>query len=480
MPILLVALTMLHVANLQAQAMSDPSAHFARVMANRNLAVEGRTTGEAFCWHAAYAADSFVEGYQAHDDVAWLNEGARYFDWLVSLMATGPDGYRGFIGPYIYDEQYWADVHVGDAILINPMLRFAEVVLNNEDLETVHGARARTYVALAERDVMEKWDARGTWRDDGPQGAYASWDRYLLPGDLSAWRALPGDKSGLSLPFNKQMDMGIAALRLFRLTGNAAYRMRAEKIFALFRARLRLFGDGYVWNYWEPLGRWDIDLGQQRIRHWVNVHPTRNYQSREVASIVEAYHTGVIFTRQDIERIIHTNIENMWNGDLDAPRWRNAGLGGPWTPQPEGRAGTLWSALGDFDARVRQLQGRDEAEQTPPSFVRRYAKDGPSAERALTPATHLTMVAALPSASASEDSVLLICKAGQDGALRIDLRDGTGAVVRALYDGLIAGGDDGLQGLFWLDWHDGTLEPGTYSVRWTLDDEYREYPIEKR
>lgn len=471
---------MLHVANLQAQAMSDPAAHLARVMVNRNLAVEGRVTGEAFCWHAAYAADSFVEGYHTHGDAAWLDEGARYFDWLVSLMATGPDGYRGFIGPYIYDGQYWADVHVGDAILINPMLRFAEVVLGDERLEATHGARARAYVALAERDLMEKWDARGTWRDDGPQGAYASWDRYLLPGDLSAWRALPGDKSGLSLPFNKQMDMGIAALRLFRLTGNAAYRTRAESIFELFRARLRLFEDGYVWNYWEPLGRWDIDLEQQRIRHWVNVHPTRNYQSREVASVVEAYHTGVVFTRQDIERIIHTNIEHMWNGHFDAPRWRNAGLGGPWTPQPEGRAGALWSALGDFDARVRQLQGRDEAEQTPPSFARRYAKDGPGAERALPPSTHLTMVAALPRVSAPADSVLLVCKAGRDGALRIDLRGGHGDVVKILYEGRITGGDDGLQGLFWSDWRDETLETGAYTVRWTLDDEYREYPIERR
>ncbi len=477
---LLVALIALQMTSLHAQETPDPAAHFARVMANRNLAVEGQVTGEGFCWHAAYAADSFVDGYQTHGDGAWLDGAARYFDWLVSLMAVGPDGYRGFIGPYIYDTQYWADVHVGDAILINPMLRFAEVVLGDQSLEAVHGARARRYIALAERDLMEKWDARGTWHDDGPQGAYASWDRYLLPDDLSTWRNLPGDKSGLSLPFNKQMDMGVAALRLFRLTGNAAHRVRAEKIFALFRARLRLFEGGYVWNYWEPLGPWDIDLDQQRIRHWVNVHPTRNYQSREVASIVEAYHTGIVFTRQDIERIIHTNIENMWNGDRDKPRWRNAGLGGLWTPQPEGRAGTLWTALGDFDARVRQLGGHSETSRNAPSFVRRYAVDGPTAQTEPMPSPHLTMAAALPRVSGPSAPVLLACKAARDGALRVDICSGDGTVVEHLYDGPIAGSDDGLEGLFWLQWNDANLPAGTYIVRWTLDDEHREYTVEKR
>ena len=149
MPALLIALLLVSTTCLQALEPADPAAHFQRVMANPNLKVEGQVTGEQFCWHAASGADDFVDGYLGSQDAAWLDHGAAYFDWLVSLMATAPDGYRGWIGPYIYDGQYWCDVHVGDAILINPMLRFAEVVLADDALKKTHGPRAQRYVQLA-------------------------------------------------------------------------------------------------------------------------------------------------------------------------------------------------------------------------------------------------------------------------------------------------------------------------------------------
>lgn len=463
-------------------------------MANPNLKVEGQVTGEQFCWHAASGADDFVEGYLGSQDAAWLDRGAAYFDWLVSLMATAPDGYRGWIGPYIYDGQYWCDVHVGDAILINPMLRFAEVVLTDDELKKIHGQRAQHYVQLAERELIEKWDQRGTWHDDGPQGSYRAWNRYLAPGDMSSWRDSPDPKAGLSLPFNKQMDMGLAALRLYRITGQERYRERAERIFSLFKSRLRIFAGGYVWNYWEPLGPWDIDLTEGRIRHWVNVHPTRNYQAREVAFVAEAYHTGIVFTRADIERIIHTNLENMWNGDMKNPRWRNAGLGGAWAPQEQGRAGTLWSALADFDARARQLRAQhlqpgsiDHAyfhrvtAAKEPSFARRYASTGPqegTAELAATP--NLVMAAALPRTSNRDSTALIVCKAAIDDALQITLHSSDGTLLDTLFAGQIEGGDDGLAGIFWINWDGAGITPGTYTVRWMLGDEYRDGAIERR
>ncbi|MFT5375821.1 MAG: hypothetical protein ACI906_002648 [Candidatus Latescibacterota bacterium] len=488
------ALSLLVATGLHAQAPPSAETHFQRVMANPNLQVEGQITGEQFCWHAASGADDFVDAYLAWNDAAWLDRGAAYFDWLVSLMATAPDGYRGWIGPYIYDEQYWCDVHVGDAILINPMLRFAEVVLANDELKEIHGQRAQRYVQLAQRELIEKWDQRGTWHDDGPQGSYRAWDHYLAPNDLSTWHHSTDPKAGLSLPFNKQMDMGIAALRLYRITGQERYRQRAERVFRLFKSRLRLFDGGYVWNYWEPLGPWDIDRKERRIRHWVNVHPTRNYQAREVAFVAEAYHTGLVFTRTDIERIIHTNLENMWNGDGDQPRWRNAGLGGEWAPQKKKRAGTLWSALVDFDERARQLQAQrlrvgsiDHAyfhnvvATGPPSFARRYAATGPQEKSAALESTpNLVMAAALPRVSNGDTAALLLCKTARDDALQITLHATDATSIDTLYDGRIKGGDDGLEGIFWISWDAAGVSPGTYSVRWRLGDEVRDCAIERR
>src|ERR1035441_5300355 len=56
---------------------------------------KGKGTGENFCWHAASLMSTFVEGYEASHDPAWLDAGVKYYDWCVGKMAVGPDGYKG-------------------------------------------------------------------------------------------------------------------------------------------------------------------------------------------------------------------------------------------------------------------------------------------------------------------------------------------------------------------------------------------------
>ena len=469
--------------------------HYQQVMRNPNLKIEGRVTGEDFCWHAAYSAEDFVRGYQASGDPAWLDQGQRYFDWLEGLMERAPDGYRGWIGPYIYGPQVWSDVHVGDAILVSPMLHFAEVVLGDSVLAVRYGERARAYMDLARRDLMEKWDARGTWRVDGEGGVYVSWDQYLEPGKLEAWKKLGADKSILSLPYNKQMDMGLIALRLYRLTGEEQFRERVRRIFWQFKSRLQYFDDHYGWNYWEPQGLWDLDEAG-KVRHWVNVHPHRNYQAREVAFIAEAYHTGVVFDQTDLERILRTNLGVMWNGDAAEPQWRNADGRSPWQAGPEDGAGTLWTALGDFSQTVRELQALQVREgglaqayyqrvalRDPPGFARKHA----AAELALpsfpfSECRELTLAAALPRVMRAGTSAALICKARVPGELEVGLYTMGGTLKKVLFQGRVEGGLDGLEGFALVRW-DGT-DPeggeryaGKYRVRWTLGGEYREVEV---
>ena len=495
----LLVCTILLLARTCVVAQETAQQHFERVMKNPHIQVEGQVTGEGFCWHAASAANNFVTGYLAYEDTAWLDYGVQYFDWLVGLMAEAPDGYKGWIGPFIYDKSVWCDVHVGDAILVNPMLRFAEVVLSDELLTEKYGVAANGYVALAQKHLIEKWATRGTWHEDGPYGVYASWDRYFKPGDLSEWRDIEIAKSNLSLPFNKQFDMAIAALRLWRITGDEQYRDKAERTFRLMKSRIRLVDDHYVWNYWEPLGSWDA--GQEDLRHWVNVHPYRNYQSGEVSDIVEAYHSGIVFDKQDIERIIRTNLGVMWNGDKDNPKWRNSNDTGPWEPPPpppkgwKGRAGTLWSALKDFDETVRMLYERSLEPGTlshahyhnvtaaePVGFERKYAGEGLVDDVAFTDCDNLIMVGVLPSTFMQSKTTLLVNKADEGGTLVIAVYRENGERIAVLYDNTMMGGSDRVKGIFMMPW-DGTnalgkpVGKGRYLIRWTLNDVYRELPV---
>jgi hypothetical protein len=476
------------------QSRPSPEAAYHRAISNPAFPKEG--FGESFCWHAAVGLRAFVSGYQASGDTAWLDWGVKYYDFLIAKMETGPDGYKGWIGPYIYDQTVWCDVHVGDAILLDGLLAFSEMVLKDGTLAAKYGEAARRYVAVAESDVIEKWDARGTWYEDGPFGGYISWNRYCRPGDLKNW-ALRNDiiKSNLSLPFNKQEDMGAVAMKLYRITGLRKYRDKAEKIFALKKSRFQYFDDHYVWNYWEPLAPSDVDEPAGKTLHWIGVHPYRNYQSGEVAKIVEAYDTGIVFDRQDIERILNTNLKAMWNGDRLDPKFRNSNSTLPWPPgaAPENNtAGALWTALLPFSQTVRDLyeaqlrrEGRGGREyfetvvkKTPPGFRRKYAAE-PKALPAfpLHECPEVNFAAALPSVFRAGTSTLLMANVIVPGEIEIALYSAGGGKLERVLN------RERRSGLVIYRWDGNDPEKakrfrGDYRIRWTVGpNSYREFPV---
>ena len=106
------------------------------------------------------------------------------------------------------------------------MLDFAETVLKSDDtqINEKFSAKAFEYVNLAKKHLLEKWDQRGTWQEYGPYGYYVAWDQYMTPENLKEWQKLPVDRSTLTLPINKNTEMAIAALRIYRITGEEPYR----------------------------------------------------------------------------------------------------------------------------------------------------------------------------------------------------------------------------------------------------------------
>ena len=493
-------------ASAQATHTVSAQAYYDRISGNPNL--EKNPKGESFCWHAASGMGTFVNMYEATEDKSWLDYGIRYYDLIVGNLGTGPDGYKGWIGPYMYDRQYWCDVHVGDAILWRGILDFAVLALGNESLKAEYGEKARGYVGLAQKHCIEKWDSRGTWREDGFYGAYVSYDRYLDPGDVSAWKH-GGEVRGsnISLPFNKQNDMAQVCILLYRITGEDFYRERAEKIFGRMKRCFQYFDDHYVWNYWEPFGLWDIDRENNTPRHWVGVHPYRNYQAGEVDQIADAYHSGIVFEELDIKRIINTNLNIMWNGDREHPRFRNSNI----THVPEKKpgegsgytsvAGTLWTGLLDFDQTLRDLYvlrfidsesdnpARIHFEHVirnnPPGFRRKHAKGLVSVTPVdFTECPDLNMAVVIPSTITKDAEALIVCKSWSAAdTLEIALYSKDGSEkTRTLCTTFLEGGGDGLAGIHIFPW-DGT-DPdhtttfrGDYRIRWTFAGGYREFPV---
>ena len=443
----------------------------------------------------------FLRGYEGSKDTAWLDAGVKVFDYCVGKMLLGPDGYKGFVGNFIYNDRektkYWCDVHVGDSILIAHMLEFAEVALKDPELKKKYGPAAQRYVDVAKRDLLEKWDKRGTWKEDGPYGCYVGWDMFCTQADPNTWKEDP--KALLAEPaepFNKNNDMGVCALRLFRITGEEKYRDRASKVFAYMKIRFQLVDDSYyVWNYWEPFGPESVDLEKKDTRHWMNVHGGRPYQAGEVPQIVEAYQTGVVFDKTDIERIIHTNLKVMWNGDKDKPHFANSNWLLPMPPGPDGKplppeanspAGRLWTGLTPFSQTVRDLAGRGAQAKRPVTFERLYCaeKDAKVFDFPFHSCKSLTAVAVMPSIVKRGTKAILLCKARiPQEQFEVALLSADGKTkVQAIFKGKIDGGLDGHAGIFILQWDPAATEQaipdkGPFRIRWTGVDGYREFPI---
>ncbi len=445
-------------------------------------------TGEGQCWHAAYNMDNFMNDYRRTNDITYLDAAVKYYNALIKRMHTSPDGYKGWVGPYIYDKEFICDVHIGDAILINPMLDFSETVLKHDGLEikNAYQNKANEYLQLAKKHLIEKWHERGTWHEDGPYGAYKAWDQYMTAGDLTAWRPLPARRSNLTLPFNKQNSMGIACLRIYRITGDERYRDEALKIFNYLKSRFCLYKNHYIWNYWEPFGEWDLKPGStHELRHWVNVHPYRNYQAGEVHEIAEAYQSGITFDKTDIERIINTNINVMWIGDQENPKWRNsnyavevAALGEPSIKEPPGGhfselAGTLWTGLADFSQTARELSGK--AYDSPVRFERKYdALPVTVLDRPFNSTKNFIMAAAMPSHFNAGETTNIVCQTRVKGTIVIELYSADGKMKIA---GIRKQDQEDNARILIHQWDTDDIQPGEYLIRWTLNGEYREFPI---
>jgi hypothetical protein len=286
--------------------------------------------GEGFCWHASAEMRNFVDYYKLTKNTEWLDEGVRYFDWLVNRMLTDPDGYKGWIGLYDYDHRYWTDALVGDALLLSGMLEFSVLVKENKDLHSKYLAKADEYVKLAEKDFYEKWDHKGCWYDDYPFGSYMFPVKYLKPDNLKEWQNVPKiSNAGISLPFNMQADGAELLLLMYQYTGNKKYWDRAQAIYFTAKNNFQYFDNHYCWNYWTPLTPMDVNLDRKTTRQWVGVHEWRSgYQAGEVGKIVFAFQHGIVFDKQDIQRILNTNLKVMWNGDKVNPKFINSnGLG---------------------------------------------------------------------------------------------------------------------------------------------------------
>ena len=343
-----------------------------------------REMGEELGWLVSPFLNGFYHGYMATGQRKWIDLLIDWSDAVIKRGAKEPDGYigwpkvRGASTGSVAD--FTTDNQLGEAMALRPMVLMAGEMLKNPALKAKYGQKAQAYIKLSER-IFEKWDSRGAWREVKGGGL---WVVPLFGIDPKTGRWTAGYRKrrteGFSLPANKQNHIACWLLAMYDVTKKPIYRDRAEKWWRVMKSRMKRRGEGkyFVWNYWDAGGTWDSKPGGG-LKHWVGVHPNGGYYGIDVEGIVQAYEHGLVFTRRDIDRLIATNRDFMWNKQVRGAKFQRIDGGRPdkrWAKTP----GVLWTALTRYDPMLRKVF---EANHAPgswgglsrtPQYLARFAR----------------------------------------------------------------------------------------------------------
>jgi hypothetical protein len=314
--------------------------------------------GEELGWLVSPFLEGFYQGYRATGDPQWVELLVDWTDACVRRALREPDDFLGWpkIGTGgLTEDTLYTDSLLGEAMMLRPVVLMAGEILRTPALAGKWGKTAQGYLDLAGK-TFAKWDARGCWREVKDGGVWVV-PAFGLDQKTSQWT--PGydqrNVTGFSNPANKQNLIARWLLALFDVTGRDIYRVRAEKWWRTMKSRLRTQQPGkyLVWNYWDPAGPWDYNPDGS-TRHWVGVHPNGGYYTIDVEGMTAAFEHKLVFAQADIDRLIATNRDFMWNQKITGATFQSIDHHAP-DPRWKNTPGVLWTALVPYDETLRKV-----------------------------------------------------------------------------------------------------------------------------
>jgi hypothetical protein len=314
--------------------------------------------GEELGWLVSPILSGFYYGYLATHDLTWVERLIEWTDACIKRAVKEPDDFVGWPkgdGGGGDSKEYSADSLLGETMMLRPVVLMADRILKTPALKEKWQAKAQDYLQLAGQ-IFQKWDSRDCWREvkNGGLWVVPAFGIDLQSGKWSAGYTRR-KTDGFSNPANKQNHIARWLITMYDVTKKSIYRERAEKWWQLMKSRMRIRENGkfLVWNYWDPAGPWDYKADGSPC-HWVGIHPNGGYYHIDVESIVTAFEHGLVFRQEDIDRLIATNRDFMWDKQMHGAKFQRIDGGQP-DPRWKNSPGTLWTALVPYDATLREI-----------------------------------------------------------------------------------------------------------------------------
>lgn len=246
-------------------------------------------------WGESYLLDAYLTMYEATQDTKWIDKfivqgkrviastdksrgikdykGRSLFGWS-SLIYSPPYGWKP--GDKIQKDvknkpwiMFWG--HTG--MIAYPFAKFAVLVKEREGLSRYKDEKINFQKAAEEAvAVFDK-----NWRFDAKTGE----------GFFVADKDEPA-RGNLRQPLDRDLAMGRVYIQLCNLTGKSDYCDKARALAIMFKNRLVVDGDRFIWNI---LGTTKEDLSHGAI---------------DVSFACESFSAGLIFTKEDMSRFGRT------------------------------------------------------------------------------------------------------------------------------------------------------------------------------
>lgn len=314
--------------------------------------------GEEIGWRVSPFLNGFYYGYLATKEEKWVQHFCDWADSLIKRAVVEPDGHSGWPkgdGGGGESTEFNADSLLGEAMVMRPIVLMADLIVKTPALRGKWKARAQAYLNVATRN-FEKWDKRDAWRETKEGGV---WVVSGFGVDLKTGKWSSGYEQrktiGFTNPDNKQNHIARWLVAMSDVIGKPVYRERAEKWFRVMKSRLKTHENGryLVWNYWEPAGPWDYKPGGEP-KHWIGVHPNGGYYQIDAEAITMAFEHGWVFNKADLDRLIATNRDFMWNQQLKPAKFQRID-GGEVDARWKNSPGLLWASLVPHDETLRRI-----------------------------------------------------------------------------------------------------------------------------
>lgn len=305
-----------------------------------------------YAWGEAHLLLAYVVQFEATRDLRYLDTFIRRFNVLLGLrddQTDRLDQVRGRVMPGWGSVRFsthagnenkytsWA-VHVG--MILFPAACFTRLAVGDPELavryaESIAAFRAAITESLAAYE--DQWHERIP-----PPGSAVSG-----PDAPEGWYTEPIAGAAPTLPLNQMNTMGRVMLELALAGDEPRYRDRATKLARFLKNRMILRPDGaYQWAYMPGVEPPYLGDGA-----WYMQAEDFSHASINADYAVRCYQAGIVFDRQDMDRLLKTLLEVAYRGQ------------GRFADRIDGSGDTdaysdvvaWWGELASFDRRVAAL-----------------------------------------------------------------------------------------------------------------------------